>query len=93
MHAMKGLAVGVLAALLAGSGCCKLCDWCHGGSERQSRSVTADGLPAANVATYPAPGATAGMPATNRLPTGTPASQQPAQTGSVQVGAYGGSGY
>ena len=91
MRAMKGLAAGVLTALLAGTGCCKLCDWCHGGSEKQSRSLTADGLPAANVTSGTPPTAT---PAANRLPTGTPGTQQPATpTNSVQVGAYGGSGY
>lgn len=75
-----GLAVGVLAAVLAGSGCCKLCDWCCCGSGSKPRAsqslppvVTPEGSPAA------ATGA-------NRLP---PASQT---MSGVPVGAYGGSG-
>lgn len=43
MRTGYGLVVGVLAAVLAGTGCCKLCDWCRGPSD--SRKVN-EGPPA-----------------------------------------------
>ena len=97
MRTGYGLVVGVLAAALAGSGCCKLCDWCRGPSDsrkvnegpppRESPAHMPDRAPrdVDIVPDYPSGGNPPAQGATGARP-----AVRSGATG--QTGAYGGTG-
>lgn len=83
MRAGFGLAVGALAAALAGSGCCKMCDWCCGPGTESRLKLNEGPPPEEHCVPYQPPG---GNP-----PAQGAAGAKPA-AGTGPVGAYGGPG-
>ncbi|MDB5307362.1 MAG: hypothetical protein JWO38_1564 [Gemmataceae bacterium] len=86
MRSAFGLTVGVLAAVLAGSGCCKLCDWCRGDRPREEgppplRSNAVVNPPLAGPMTQPAAAGPGRLPPATTLP-----------PGAGPTGAYNGTG-
>jgi len=98
MRTGYGLVVGVLAAALTGSGCCKLCDWCcwgprdtqkinEGPPPLESPAHMADRAPQEPQIVVDQP--YGGVPASQGAAGAKPA----ARTGTTgQTGAYGGTG-
>lgn len=82
MRTGYGLVVGVLAAVLAGTGCCKLCDWCCLGP-RDAQKINEGPPPEEHYVPYqPTGGNPPAAPAAGAKPA--------ARTG--PTGAYGGTG-
>ena len=97
MRTGYGLVVGVLAAALAGSGCCKLCDWCRGPSD--SRKVNEGPAAIREQVLEPGPAQMGPRIVVDQSNGGVPVSQgaagaRPAvRSGATgQTGAYGGTG-